>query len=52
MLVTVWGARLAVHIGRRNLGKGEDRRYVEMRERDGARFWLTSLYRVFLVQAA
>jgi steroid 5-alpha reductase family enzyme len=33
-----------------NHGKGEDPRYVAMRERDGERFWLTSLYRVFLVQ--
>jgi len=51
-LVTVWGLRLAVHIGTRNLGAGEDRRYAAMRERDGARFWLTSLYRVYLTQAA
>jgi len=51
ILVTIWGLRLAVHIGRRNLGKGEDRRYAEMRERDGERFWFTSLYRVYLVQA-
>jgi len=52
ILATIWGVRLAVHIGRRNRGKGEDPRYVAMRERDGARFWLTSLYRVFLIQAA
>ena len=26
-LVTAWGLRLAVHIGLRNLGKGEDHRY-------------------------
>jgi steroid 5-alpha reductase family enzyme len=52
ILVTIWGTRLAVHIGRRNRGKGEDPRYVAMRQRDGARFWLTSLYRVFLIQAA
>jgi steroid 5-alpha reductase family enzyme len=51
ILATVWGARLAIHIGRRNIGKGEDRRYAAMRERDGGRFWLTSLYRVYLVQA-
>jgi steroid 5-alpha reductase family enzyme len=50
-LATIWGLRLAGHIGRRNLGKGEDRRYALMRERDGSRFWLTSLYRVYLVQA-
>jgi steroid 5-alpha reductase family enzyme len=52
ILVSVWGARLAVHITRRNHGRGEDARYVAMRARDGERFWLTSLYRVFLVQAA
>jgi steroid 5-alpha reductase family enzyme len=52
LLVTLWGTRLAVHIARRNRGKGEDPRYAAMRERDGERFWLTSLYRVFLVQAA
>lgn len=49
-LVTVWGLRLAIHITRRNYGQGEDRRYVAMRERDGSRFALTSLYRVFLLQ--
>jgi steroid 5-alpha reductase family enzyme len=51
VLVSVWGLRLATHITRRNHGKREDPRYAAMRERDGARFWLTSLYRVFLVQA-
>lgn len=50
VLVSIWGVRLAVHITRRNRGKGEDPRYVAMRERDGKRFPLTSLYRVFLVQ--
>jgi steroid 5-alpha reductase family enzyme len=51
VLVTVWGLRLAAHIGRRNAGKGEDRRYAALRERDGNRFLVTSFYRVFLVQA-
>jgi steroid 5-alpha reductase family enzyme len=51
ILVTIWGVRLASHIGRRNHGKGEDPRYVAMRKRDGDRFWLTSFYRVFLIQA-
>jgi steroid 5-alpha reductase family enzyme len=50
-LVTVWGLRLATHITRRNHGRGEDPRYAAMRARDGGRFWLTSLYRVYLVQA-
>jgi steroid 5-alpha reductase family enzyme len=49
-LVSIWGLRLALHITRRNHGKGEDPRYVAMRERDGKRFALTSLYRVFLIQ--
>jgi steroid 5-alpha reductase family enzyme len=51
VLVTIWGLRLATHITRRNRGKGEDARYVAMRDRDGGRFWLTSFYRVFLTQA-
>jgi steroid 5-alpha reductase family enzyme len=51
ILVTLWGGRLAVHVARRNAGRGEDRRYAAMREREGDRFALTSLYRVFLAQA-
>ncbi len=51
ILVTVWGLRLASHIGRRNAGKGEDRRYAAMREREGSSFVLKGFYRVFLVQA-
>jgi len=30
VLVLAWGLRLAVHIGRRSIGKGEDPRYEEM----------------------
>jgi steroid 5-alpha reductase family enzyme len=51
LMATVWGVRLAVHIGRRNHGRAEDFRYTRLRRRDGDRFWLTSLYRVYLVQA-
>ena len=29
-LTAVWGLRLAIHIGRRNWGKGEDPRYAEL----------------------
>lgn len=49
-LVSVWGLRLSFHLFRRNLGHGEDRRYVAMRERWGDRFWLVSLVTVFLTQ--
>ncbi|MGI8803241.1 MAG: DUF1295 domain-containing protein [Solirubrobacteraceae bacterium] len=52
IMASLWGLRLAIHIGRRNHGRGEDFRYARLRARDGRRFWLTSLYRVYLVQAA
>ena len=50
-LVGTWGIRLGVHIARRNLGKGEDRRYRAFRARWGERFWWVSLFTVFLLQA-
>jgi len=34
-LVTIWGLRLALHIGLRNRGKGEDARYRKWREEWG-----------------
>jgi steroid 5-alpha reductase family enzyme len=51
-LVTAWGLRLALHIGMRSLGKGEDRRYQAWRRQYGARFWWVSLFTVFLLQGA
>jgi steroid 5-alpha reductase family enzyme len=51
VLTTVWGIRLAVYITRRKLReKGEDYRYVALRERHPERFWLVSLGTVFLLQ--
>ncbi|MDH4141911.1 MAG: DUF1295 domain-containing protein [Chloroflexota bacterium] len=50
-LVTIWGLRLAIYLGWRNAGKGEDFRYVRMRERIGPSFWWVSLFVVFLFQA-
>lgn len=50
VLVTGWGSRLAVHLAVRNLGHGEDQRYVAMRRRIGPKFWLVSLVSVFLLQ--
>ncbi len=52
LMASLWGLRLALHIGTRNHGRHEDFRYARLRERDGRRFWLTSLYRIYLVQAA
>jgi len=51
ILVTIWGLRLSVHIGWRNRGKGEDRRYRVWRAGHGRRFWWVSLFTVFGVQA-
>lgn len=50
-LTTVWGLRLAIHLGLRNHGRDEDRRYAAMRARHGSRFPLVSLFTVFLLQA-
>lgn len=51
-LVTVWGLRLGGYLARRNHGKGEDFRYAAMREKAGGRFWIVSLFKVFLLQGA
>jgi steroid 5-alpha reductase family enzyme len=52
LLVSLWGLRLAHHLFRRNWGHGEDFRYRRMRAHHGPRFWLVSLFTVFLLQAA
>lgn len=51
-LTTLWGLRLSGYLAWRNLGKGEDFRYVAMRRRWGRRFWIVSLFQVFLLQGA
>ena len=50
-MATAWGLRLAIHLAFRNIGEEEDFRYQSMRRRAGDRFWLTSLVRVFGLQA-
>jgi steroid 5-alpha reductase family enzyme len=49
VLVLIWGIRLASHISFRNLGKEEDYRYQQMREK-WDHVWLTAYFKVFLVQ--
>ncbi len=51
VLAGLWGVRLAVHVAARNIGHGEDRRYVAMREKHGARWPRRSLVTVFMLQA-
>jgi steroid 5-alpha reductase family enzyme len=50
-LVTVWAIRLAVYIGVRNAGAGEDFRYRRWRDQAGRSFWWISFFKVFLLQA-
>jgi steroid 5-alpha reductase family enzyme len=50
LMVTLWGGRLALYLFVRNHGKGEDPRYVAMRERRGDRFAVQSLWLVFGLQ--
>jgi steroid 5-alpha reductase family enzyme len=50
ILVTIWGLRLALHIGMRNWGKPEDFRYVKWRKENGPRWWWLSFFKVFLLQ--
>ena len=51
-LITLWGARLSLHIFRRNHHQGEDPRYQAMRAFHGPAFWWRSLFTVFWLQAA
>jgi steroid 5-alpha reductase family enzyme len=50
-MVVIWGLRLALHVGIRNRGKGEDFRYAAMRKEQGESFPLRSLFTIFLFQA-
>ncbi|MCK9505272.1 MAG: DUF1295 domain-containing protein [Porticoccaceae bacterium] len=50
-LVMLWGVRLHIHLARRNLGHGEDRRYQQIRANHSPGFWWKSLFMVFLLQA-
>lgn len=49
-LVGVWGLRLSGYLAWRNLGHGEDYRYVAMRKKFGDSFWWISFFQVFLLQ--
>jgi steroid 5-alpha reductase family enzyme len=50
LLASVWGLRLTLYLAWRNLGKGEDYRYRAMRRKYGNRFWIVSLFTVFVFQ--
>ena len=50
LLICVWGIRLAVHIGLRHRGKGEDERYQKWRRDWGKHALLRAYFQVFLLQ--
>lgn len=50
-LVTIWGLRLFFHLAKRNIGKPEDYRYINMRKRWGNHFAkLKAFLNVFVLQ--
>jgi steroid 5-alpha reductase family enzyme len=51
-LVIIWGLRLALHIGFRNLGKGEDARYRKWREEWGKIVIIRSFFQIYFLQGA
>ena len=50
-MVVIWSIRLSLHITLRNHGKGEDRRYQQIRANNEPGFRFKSLYIVFGLQA-
>lgn len=51
LLVSIWGLRLCLHLSWRNWGRGEDPRYAKWRRKSGAKFWIVSLFKVFVLQS-
>lgn len=50
VLVTLWAARMSLHIGTRNAGHPEDGRYAAWRRRFGRHWWWWSFFQVFAMQ--
>lgn len=56
-LPIIWGARLTIYLAKRNIGHGEDKRYVAMRKRAEKKglsennWRLRTLFTIFLVKA-
>ena len=51
-MVVIWGVRLAVHTGRRSIGKGEDPRYETMLAGPAAARAVNAVLKIYLPQAA
>lgn len=52
LLVSIWGVRLANHIGKRAMRKGEDPRYIEMAKKWKGNVWSRAYVSIFLLQGA
>jgi steroid 5-alpha reductase family enzyme len=50
-MVACWGLRLATHVGRRSVGRGEDPRYTELLARGAASPTVNAVVKVFVPQA-
>lgn len=50
ILIIIWGGRLAVHIGLRNLKKSEDYRYKAYRDNWGKTFYIRSFFQIYVLQ--
>lgn len=49
----IWAIRLSLHIGIKNIGLGEEKRYQRFRENYGKeRYWWFSYFQVFILQGA
>ena len=48
--VTIWGLRLGIVLHQRTKKRGEDPRYVRMRETAGSNWWWISFLQVFMLQ--
>ena len=48
--VTIWGLRLGFVLHKRTMNRGEDPRYVRMRETAGRHWWWISFLQVFILQ--
>jgi len=50
ILISFWGIRLTAHIFKRNWGRGEDFRYVQMREKWGEKVLIRSFLQIYMLQ--
>lgn len=50
LFVTVWGLRLAAHLGARIAKNGEDKRYETFKQKWGEHMWRKAYVRMFLLQ--